>query len=557
LEHPALDKSLATAFQENSTPPTIRKYPSDPRDIKSPETHRRYAQAIADYLEKIGFKEFVPQYKTVRSLSSKDFYYIYIHLVQHYDPSVRHKNKVDEQVIEIMNLLKYPLRDGISRKSLLSIGAIHSNAQFYGVLHWLMEACKSRDVSNPAEFEDPPLQDLQIEAHAMAAAFAAFAFAVYHKFLASRDEPTYDEEMDPFRHRFAVIEQERDRDIQELDAEIAALHEEAAMLESSGSSIEELKKRNNDLTRDGAKFRTYCQEKRKRVDKYKGINKVVQDEVLRLDSESKKLEEQKAELEAKLTEKQVSLKALESMAKQHEQEVTRCAELTTHLETRRLAYNEKMETLTALRDKVRKQVDDFNVKIKKLFSATQEQQEFMLMYNPGATSADEMLSYDVKQKLIPILDRLDMTEREALDRLTVETQRLREKTDELNVAIEQTKQDWIEKQKEVEAKTKKLDDEKRAFMEKNDEYNKMIDQHEKAIDEERNQSRNAFFQAKNSLLAVESSQEELNRQCKVEQETALVEGRQLQAEFLKSQKELILMGEGLIRFIREQKPVTQ
>lgn len=161
-----------------------------------------------------------------------------------------------------------------------------------------------------------------------------------------------------------------------------------------------MKRRNHDLTRDGAKFQTYCQEKRKRVEKYRSINKVVENEVKRLDSENQRLEQQKAELEEKLKGKNVSLATLETMAKEHEAEMKRCADLTAHLETRRIAYNEKMETLNIQRDRVCKQVDEFNAKVKKLFPTDQQQHELLLVYNPGATAANEMLSYDVDQKLI-------------------------------------------------------------------------------------------------------------------------------------------------------------
>lgn len=114
-----------------------------------------------------------------------------------------------------------------------------------------MEACKSRDVSNPKEFKDPAVASLEIEENAMASAFADFSFASYQKYITSEEEATYDEEIDPLRNRFGkrrctlagmtahschldVIAAERDRDIYELDAEIAALREEAAMLESDG-----------------------------------------------------------------------------------------------------------------------------------------------------------------------------------------------------------------------------------------------------------------------------------------------------------------------------------
>lgn len=136
------------------------------------------------------------------------------------------------------------------------------------------------------------------------------------------------------------------------------------------------------------------------MEKYRSINKVVEDEVERLDNENQKLEQQKAELEEKLHEKNVSLADLESLSKEYDAEKKRSTDLTAHLETRQLAYNEKMETLTVLKDKVRRQVDEFNAKVKKLFPMGQEQHEFLLVYNPGAKTANEMLSYDVDQKLM-------------------------------------------------------------------------------------------------------------------------------------------------------------
>jgi len=127
---------------------------------------------------------------------------------------------------------------------------------------------------------------------------------------------------------------------------------------------------------------------------------VVEDEVKRLENENQRIEQQKAELEDKLKEKNVSLATLESLAKENEAEKKLCADLTAHLEERRLAYNEKMEALNLSRDRVRKQVDEFNSKVKKLFSSGPEQDDLLLVYNPDATAANEMLSYNVDSKLL-------------------------------------------------------------------------------------------------------------------------------------------------------------
>lgn len=254
LGYAPVESALAIKFNEHDLTPTIRKYPNDPRDIKVTETQRRYAQAIADYLREIDLTEFSPPSKPLRSLSSKDFHYIFTHLVQHYDPSYRSKKKIEDHVIEILNSLKYPLRDNIQPKSLLSIGAIHSNPNFYGMLHWLMEACKSKDASHPTDFEDPALADLEIEEGPMACAFAEFSFAAYRKYITSPVTPTYAEEMDPLKNRFgkrtwpsfsttahsceiAEISLDTERKIHDLETEIEALKDTAVMLESDGVKL--------------------------------------------------------------------------------------------------------------------------------------------------------------------------------------------------------------------------------------------------------------------------------------------------------------------------------
>lgn len=105
--------------------------------------------------------------------------------------------------------------------------------------------------------------------------------------------------------------------------------------------------------------------------------------------------------------------------------------------------------------------------------------------------------------LQPTLEKLEVTERQDLDQLTIETQRLREKTDALNADIEQTKLDLIEKQKEVEIKARKLEESRRQFMEENEKYNIMTEKHEKALDDERSRSRDSLLQAKERFFAEE------------------------------------------------------
>lgn len=106
--------------------------------------------------------------------------------------------------------------------------------------------------------------------------------------------------------------------------------------------------------------------------------------------------------------------------------------------------------------------------------------------------------------LQPTIERLEISERQDFDQITMETQRLREKTDALNADIEQIKLELIEKQKEAELKAKKHEESRRQFMAENEKYNIMTEKHEKALDDARSRSREALLQAKERLFAEES-----------------------------------------------------
>jgi kinetochore protein NDC80 len=70
------------------------------------------------------------------------------YLTQRILPDFKFQKKFEEDIFEVMKLLKYPFIDSISPKSLLSIGALHSNPSFFGLLHYMVGICKVNDGLN-------------------------------------------------------------------------------------------------------------------------------------------------------------------------------------------------------------------------------------------------------------------------------------------------------------------------------------------------------------------------------------------------------------------------
>lgn len=154
------------------------------------------------------------------------------------------------------------------------------------------------------------------------------------------------------------------------------------------------------MTRDLGKFKAFCEEKKKKTERFRSLNERVNNEIIRLQKEQQSLHSEEEELKAKLKGKNIAVNDIKGMRTKHEADEQKCADLMAHLEDHRQLYSQKVEILNKLKEKVRKEVDEFNSRARKLFSYGPHSQDISIAYNPNGTTVEEMTSININETII-------------------------------------------------------------------------------------------------------------------------------------------------------------
>lgn len=92
------------------------------------------------------------------------------------------KPKFEDEVLEVIRELEYPLVSMISPSSLRSIGALHTNPAFFALSFWLSEYCKTGDyiAAKLENVSDEPTQIDQV--------FQNYATKCYTAYMSGSDD---------------------------------------------------------------------------------------------------------------------------------------------------------------------------------------------------------------------------------------------------------------------------------------------------------------------------------------------------------------------------------
>lgn len=179
-----IESALLNEFNEEDYR-VPKKFPSDPRNNKDGDTQRRYLSSITEYLNKTDYKASSPP-RHIRLLNSKDFHTMLKHTILRLDPTYRPKRKFEDEVLDILKRFNYPLRETISPKSLLSIGAIHSNPMFFALLHWMVQCCRAMDVATPEDYQEATQFEMSLDT--LFQLYHEYAVATYHLYMSRNDD---------------------------------------------------------------------------------------------------------------------------------------------------------------------------------------------------------------------------------------------------------------------------------------------------------------------------------------------------------------------------------
>lgn len=136
--------------------------------------------SLVDYLTTTHYEGSWPT--STRSLTSGQFQQMFRFLIYRIMPERVTKPKFEDEVLDVIRELEYPLVSMISPSSLRSIGALHTNPAFFALLFWLTQYCKTGD------YTDAKLEILLDEPIQFDRVFDDYATECYIAYMSGSDE---------------------------------------------------------------------------------------------------------------------------------------------------------------------------------------------------------------------------------------------------------------------------------------------------------------------------------------------------------------------------------
>ncbi|KZT44162.1 hypothetical protein SISSUDRAFT_1039443 [Sistotremastrum suecicum HHB10207 ss-3] len=171
--------------------------------------------------------------------------------------------------IAVLKLFRYPFADAIDKKSLTTVGGLHSWPAMLAALHWLVLLCIAR--TEYLKSDDPTLQDVEQipevfsdEIHQWALAFDYYD-AAYGVFLAGEDE--FPNERAYIEERYTKQSAQVLKEVEDLKVRHAELAQELKKLTSSPAPVLKLRENHKKILSDTDKIAQWYQHSEKRKNK--------------------------------------------------------------------------------------------------------------------------------------------------------------------------------------------------------------------------------------------------------------------------------------------------
>lgn len=504
-------KVISKFNSPDKAPP--RRPATDMRLLKDPGTQRKYLKAIVEYLNESNYSG-VPPPKNMRSLGGKDFQAMFRFFIEKLLPNHTYKKKFEDEAMDIIRDIQYPLIDTISPKDFLAIGALHSLPAFYALLHWLMQCCRQKDrvmAITRKEREGTTSLTQLIHSGRLFYSFSAESYnAVFNG-----NATTLDPQIRGLKAKFDQAEREVTHNIEQAERKKELLQREHEELLRNKPPLTVLKNQLEILKNDRAKFIKAGEDKSARIEKYKDQNARVQKEIDRMTTTREQMAVERDEIQANWKARGTSLEEIEQVEREHRQVNTELTEQSTKYEEVMRSIQDIEGKSTKAKAEIEAVIQEYNSKLSMIPEATDDMK---VTYNEHGKDLREILNVDIENHIIPRLERYETDLRKQSVQLTEITLKQREELNDKRTTMEE-KLAKLKSDKDRIAKLKEEYEEIHArAQEKNNRDNMLRDQYEAEKKAKRENIQKQYDEAKSRL---EGKKLELNTVTqKVESEMA-------------------------------------
>ncbi|KAK4057179.1 kinetochore-associated Ndc80 complex subunit ndc80 [Microbotryomycetes sp. JL221] len=264
----------------NSTPgglqsQTLTSFERDPRNSRSLDQRKRYAQDIVQFLT---LRNYLPgaDEKTLLTPTGSQFINMFKFIVNEYDSQISFDVKgktFNDLVVPILKSIGYPFAQTITKSHLQAAGSQQSWPNMLAMLHWLVMAIENSEKAfiNASELQMPAFdlaheQGQEIVSHA----WLEYARAIYPVFLQHElTDQDRANDLDQFYSRVDESRRQQRARIEALEQEATQLEEEWQQLNSTPDPVLTLQQSLKKVDNDRIKFSTYSKQVNERIESNK------------------------------------------------------------------------------------------------------------------------------------------------------------------------------------------------------------------------------------------------------------------------------------------------
>lgn len=305
--------------------PSHAGVPRDPRPLRDRSFQARIGQELLEYLTHNNFelemKHSLGQ-NTLRSPTQKDFNYIFQWLYHRIDPGYKFQKSMDAEVPPILKQLRYPYEKGITKSQIAAVGG-QNWSTFLGMLHWLMQLAQMMDRFIMGEY-DEACAEAGVDLLGDRIIFR-FLTGAYHDWLQGgedEDEETAQRRLIPhteaMAQEFEVGNAKYIQEMQTLEAENRALHEQIEETEKGAPDMAKLDQHFRILEDDKRKFEDYNHNIEGKIEKYENRIRFLDEEFKKTEGDLQSAEEDRSTLQASVDKQGITIHDIDRMNTERE-----------------------------------------------------------------------------------------------------------------------------------------------------------------------------------------------------------------------------------------------
>lgn len=451
--------------------------------------------------------------KTLKIPTQKDFMVIFQFLYNKIDPFYKFTKSIDNEVITILKMLRYPYIESITRSQISAVGG-NNWPNFLGILYWLVKLNLQI-----MEFGDPQRITLEDELDGL---FVNYTTKCYENFLNNEDDnekhtKELNDELQKFNDKIdkeIVIRTEKKKQLNQQLDEINEYYEQLKYGQKTTEALE------NDIV----KIQAYLELTADMKFQWANQMDILNTEITKYEDKINKARQEKQQLNTKLSQKGINVLMIEKLTNEKLTIIRNIDIFNDKIRDIDIMINEKTKDMNKIITELQQKIQEYNGSIYKMELndyLPREKYQINLKFNYlnfNRNDLNEILNKDLKTDKIEFIKVKNISKdsirdlKDLIQKNSIEISKVTQINDEKDRKLRNI--EMINSSKISEINDKEIENEFKL-----NEYNKYVERAEYEITEMKVKKEEEFLQDQNNLTTIseefEKTLDEIDKKRKI------------------------------------------